>query len=293
MKKKALLSMLMLSTLTIGAVQNASAAGTEAVTDGTVSFRAPGPEDNKIVQPGTKDSITMDSSAGEDSTGIYITPGDDSEAADKGYVQLLFAPSFHFGTVVANYTDDSVYLADAIQVNNSKVAGTKFINHFMQVADYSEGISEWNVNVGMETFSNDETGHVLAGTTISLHASNLLSDHNQSLAGLGLLGVLGANASAIIPTDGSTIDALSHNTTAATNGTRVSQVFGAVDTAKANDYQSVDATGNVANITTTKGKNAGVHINVPRADRVQVGRQYQADITWTLSATFTSDEDEA
>ncbi|MDR0846210.1 MAG: WxL domain-containing protein [Lactobacillales bacterium] len=309
MKKNYLLSSILLATLGASLLAPASVfAAYTATTDGDVTFKAPNPENNGIVQPGTngviKFDIGADTGAGKGNDGTVLLG-----TVANGYVQLLFAPSFHFGTVEADYTNETHdYPVNYLKVTDDATGGSKethYIAPFVQVADYSAGTRAWGVTVTASAFTDTTQNdtHVLAGTHIYTKAPELRTDQAIALdttpeGGLSLRGADTAITTSSTPVIAHAATYGSSLPTKAVNGNRVSALFAlAADTVAnnlspaGNNYAAV-AGQTIANIVTNGASSTeptttgAVYLKVPRSDQVRIGRQYHSNLTWTLSATL-------
>ncbi|MDR0846816.1 MAG: WxL domain-containing protein [Lactobacillales bacterium] len=266
----------LLTVATLGAIAfgQVTASADPTQTDGKVTFEFD-TEDVRIVQPGTNTTIEhlQGSTSGEAKV----------ETSAKGFVQLLFAPNFDFGTVRANYKQDSTYSAKYI-TGSVEGRADKYLAPFAQVVDYSETSIDWNLKVELAS-QFTAGGHTLTNSTIKLHgdSGSILSDiANYAFAGASL------NATQTLSLGGDAATILSHaEGTADVNGAKWSYIFGPSATYDSgSDAWPVDTTTYLVDKFTTDStaKTDAIQLEVPASAKPKVGREYHANLLWTLSA---------
>jgi hypothetical protein len=248
-------------------------------TDGKVAFEFD-TSDLRIVQPGTNSNLDSEVLESEGDYGWCQV----NENTSSGFVKLLYAPNFDFGTVKVNYKEESAYSVRQVPaLVDDKTTG--WLNPFAQVVDYTDGTFNWDLK--LQLANKFTTGSdTLETTKLKITTGNVLND----IAGITWDGTAYTNGGTdyFVPgAEAKTI--LSHAATSANmvNGAKWSYVFGPVST---NHDETFDGTitgvdGKIDSITNTRGKSDGVQLIVPAADRPKVGVTYHADLVWTLSST--------
>ncbi|MDR0846890.1 MAG: WxL domain-containing protein [Lactobacillales bacterium] len=276
-------------TLSLLAPTGAFAATTE--TDGKVTFELDS-SDLRIVQPGTNAHLVDTNTTYPNFNILNNGAAGGAYAYDNsGFVQLLFAPDFDFGTVKANYKDSATYdvLKIPAQVDSADWETGGYLNPFAQVADFTNGETDWKLDLTLASQFATSPSDVLTGAYLKFGAGNVLNDVPLwSWPGTDTK-LVGGQATDTLNALG-TINILDHSSTNSTmiNGAKWSYVFGSVaapqdlvdkvDGAAANTYVDKIITG-------SRDRTAGVQLVVPAAAKPKVGRLYTADLLWTLSST--------
>ncbi|MDR0845903.1 MAG: WxL domain-containing protein [Lactobacillales bacterium] len=247
-----------------------------AVTEVQIEFLDS--EDTGVVQPGTDVTMNIDSSGVQAMVGNSV----------YGYVKLLFAPNLHFGEVVANYADSASYDVYRIPGTIPNKAAPGWLNPFVQVADYSKGLSNWKLEVTLpEPFMSTST-HSLSGASLTFNGVttsdvpnlswNQSADPSESQ--------LAANSTLEV---GESLTIFSHDQAVTIpDQTRWSYVFGTLQAPDDNyDAQPLlPATNNVVDkIDSEMTRTSGVKLNVPRSAMPKVGEPYTTHLVWTISMT--------
>jgi hypothetical protein len=278
-------------TLSLLAPTGAFAADS-VTTDGKVQFEFD-TSDLKIVQPGTNAKL-IQGEAVSDYNILNSGKSGSTYAYDdaSGFVQLLFAPDFDFGTVKANYRDTGTYdvLKIKAQVDSAGWETGGYLNPFAQVADFTNGEADWDLNLTLNSkFHNTETEHILNTSYLHFSVGNALSDVEGFLwdAGAGNPDTKLADSTDL--TYPNTINILHHDATDTNmiNGAKWSYVFGSVGSPASLETKidGAAANENVDIIGTSPARTSGVQLVVPAADKPKVGKLYTADLLWTFSAT--------
>ncbi|MDR0846807.1 MAG: WxL domain-containing protein [Lactobacillales bacterium] len=280
MKFKILIAMI--SSLTCLAVCEPVAA---VETDGRVNFEVDKDMEIKPVQPGTK-------------TPIYKLDGDsgvqiNSETA--GFVRLLQAPNFHFGTVELDYTHSEIQECALVNQGDLEPNGKvrEWHNPFVQVADYTDGTAPWELNVRLVSqFQEESSGHVLNGTKIIFADGNVLSDTpNDFEPGASHLDKWEATIATGNSHQFLTSSALSKGGQYEIHGQIWSWVFGdVVPPTSGVDGDVTDASGLVNKLTEDSTlRDLEVVLSVPRSARARVNVDYKAEFMWTLTFAVPTD----
>ncbi|MDR0847307.1 MAG: WxL domain-containing protein [Lactobacillales bacterium] len=290
-------------------------AADNVTTDGKVTFELDS-SDMGIVQPGTNTHLLIDTD-GADAVGSAGTKVE--QATGDGFVQILFAPNFEFGTVKANYKADANYYCNELPAQaEGKTAG--WIDPFVQVADYTDGTYSWSLDLEMSKRFESEQ-HVLVGATLKFlqifnnnSDSNIFSDLGSKWnatdfslnkfrktrrdTGTTSVGV----AATTLTNDGSyskKIPILYHDAhNEMINGAKWSYTFGLPIKyeSTSSDYNgpTVNSDSYVSRISQTKqqgGRTTAVQLFVPKEAKPKVGREYIAELTWSLSNTIQASDE--
>lgn len=252
----------------LGSASQASAAPLN--TNGQASFV---PQTGKIdtIKPGTDEKIEMDTG---DNNGTTVSD-----------IHLMHVPDFNFGynNETSVNTKDYSVLYESYRVQGQDAPNYR-IPQFVQVADVS-GIQgkKWKVTVEQTGLLKETGGHALKGSRINLHAQTLTNnvqtgDLNEIITGAAIpvgdslpIPVKDADSTGAITIFSSKAGKTDATTT---NGTISSVVF-------QDNYNEADY--GTASSPSVTDRNAGVKLNVPQSDGVQVGKEYLANLEWTLT----------
>ncbi|MDR0845934.1 MAG: WxL domain-containing protein [Lactobacillales bacterium] len=264
-------------------------------TDGKVTFELDS-SDLEIVQPGTNTHLLVDTTTdGKVGKSGLKVEQDDGE----GFVKLLFAPNFDFGKVKANYKNDSTYSVQKIYAQaDSKEGGAArtagYLNPFAQVADFTNGDYNWDLSLTLNSqFVNvNNSSDVINGAKLIFTQGNILNDisgfewltEDRSLVS----AELGHNGTE--PTGSTTIMAHS-SANGPIYGAKWSYVFGPTTDTVVNDFDGPAINTYIDRIFADSSvKSDAVKLFVPSTAKPSVGKQYVADLLWTLTNTPTEVE---
>ncbi|WP_207695131.1 hypothetical protein DOK67_0002533 [Enterococcus sp. DIV0212c] len=259
-KTRTIASALLISTFVLGAASTASAAPTvvaSPTTDATVKFKA---EEETATGGGNTTDPTN-----PDGNGVKPNPGEGSEST-KGPLRINFAPNFKFGEVTMS-GDVKTYSPLYTQVSLLDASGkllepaqSKFVPHYVEVAD-NRGTNEgWQLNVSATPFKDSKDQ--------DLNATLTLNDATLSSAVHADLKPGTVSSSVVLNTTPQPLVTATANQGMGTWSTVFSKV------------SKTDLT--------KDDRNSSVLLKVPAESKKDPNETYTSKITWTLETTPTA-----